>query len=83
MISESTMCTTCKIYHPKTAELHYRSVNFEMLFGCPQFSPEDERKQVNLRFHSSKVELVRVFLEETSAWKNSFDFVRPLGTVYP
>ena len=22
MISESKMCTTCKIYHPKTAELH-------------------------------------------------------------
>ena len=32
-----------------------------MSFRCLQFSPKYERKQVDLRFHSSKVEFVRSF----------------------
>ena len=46
-----------------------RSVNFEMSFWCHQFLQENEGKQVDLRFHSSKVELVRslIGLEETMA----------------
>ena len=30
-------------------------------FFCLQFPPKKERKQVNLRLHSSKVEFVRMF----------------------
>ena len=30
-------------------------------FWCLQFSPKNEQKQVNLRFHSSKVEFVPSF----------------------
>ena len=33
-----------------------------MSFWCLQFYPKNERKQVNLRFHSSKVEFVPLFL---------------------
>ena len=32
-----------------------------MSFWCLQFSPKTEQKQVNLRFHSSKVEFIRMF----------------------
>ena len=38
-----------------------RSVNFEMSFCCLQFLPKNERKQVDLRYHSSKVVFVRSF----------------------
>ena len=38
-----------------------RSVNFEMSFGCFQFLPNNEQKQVDLRYHSSKVEFFRSF----------------------
>ena len=34
-------------------------------------------KEHDLRYHSSKVEFVCLFLEETSTWKNHFDFVWP------
>ena len=54
-----------------------RSDNFEMSFWYLQFPPKNERKQVDLRFHSSKIEFVR-FLEETSTYKNHFDFFWPL-----
>ena len=37
------------------------SINLEMSFWCLQFLPKKERKQVNLRFNSSKVEFVRLF----------------------
>ena len=32
-----------------------------MSFWCLQFPPKNEQKQVDLRFHSSKVELIRLF----------------------
>ena len=32
-----------------------------MLYWCLQFPPKNERKQVDLRYHSSKVEFVRSF----------------------
>ena len=54
------------------------SVNFEMSFWCLQFLQKNHQKQVDLRYHSSKVEFVVCFLEESSDWKNPFDFVWPL-----
>ena len=42
-----------------------------MSFRCLQFPPKNERKQVDLS------RIVR-FLEETSTWKNNFDFFWPL-----
>ena len=42
-------------------EAPLRSVNIEMSFWCPQFLPKNERKQVNLRFNSSKVKFIRPF----------------------
>ena len=39
------------------------------LFWCLQFSPKNKRKQVNLRFHSSKVEFVRSFFGGNVGWK--------------
>ena len=38
-----------------------RSVNFEMYFWCLQVPPKNERKQVDLRYHNSKVEFVLSF----------------------
>ena len=39
---------------------------------CLQFLPTNKRKQVELIFHSIKVEFILRFLEETLAWKNPF-----------
>ena len=47
-----------------------------MSFWCLQFPPKNERKQVSLVVKLNS--FVR-FLEETSAWKNHWDFVRPLA----
>ena len=38
-----------------------RSVNFETVFWGGRFPPRNDQKQVNLRYHSSKVEFVRSF----------------------
>ena len=59
---------------------YQRSVNFEMSFWCLHFLPKNERKQVDLRFHSSKVELatwelVRSFFGRNVGLKKSFEFV--------
>ena len=35
-----------------------------MSYWCHQFPPKNEQKQVDLRYHSSKVEFFRSFLEE-------------------
>ena len=43
-----------------------------MSFWCLQFPPKNERKQVNLRFHSSKVEFVRSFFGGNVYLKISF-----------
>ena len=43
-----------------------------MPFWCLQFSPKKEQKQVNLRFHSSKVEFVRSFFGGNVYLKKSF-----------
>ena len=48
------------------------------LFGVFNFFQRNKQKQVNLRFHSSKIELVCSFFGKTSGWKNHFDFVWPL-----
>ena len=37
------------------------SVNFEMVFWGRRFPPKNERKQVDLRYHSSKVKFVCLF----------------------
>ena len=42
------------------------------LFWVYQFPPKNERKQVNLRFHSSKVEFIRSFFGENVGSKKSF-----------
>ena len=44
-----------------------------MVFWCLQFSPKNERKQVDLRYHSSKVEFLRSFLEEIEDIKTPFE----------
>ena len=43
-----------------------------MSFWCLQFPPKNEQKQVDLRFHGGKVELVCLFFEKTSPWKKLF-----------
>ena len=42
-------------------------------FWGRRFPPKNERKQVDLRYHSSKVEFVRSFLEEIDDPKNLFE----------
>ena len=42
-------------------EMRWRSDNFEMVFWCLRFPTKNEQKQVNLRYHSSKVEILRMF----------------------
>ena len=37
------------------------SFHFETNFWCPQFLPKNERKQVNLSYHGSKVEFICSF----------------------
>ena len=51
-----------------------------MSFWCLQFLPKNEQKQVDLRFHSSKVELVRSFSGRNVSLKKSF---RPCLTFSP
>ena len=46
-----------------------------MSFWCLQFPPKNERKQVDLRYHSSEVEFIYWVLEETSDWKNLFELL--------
>ena len=53
-------------------KLNLRSVNFEMSFCCLQFPPKNERKKVNLRLHSSKVEFVHSFFGGNVGLKKSF-----------
>ena len=43
-----------------------------MCFWCLQFPPKNERKQVDLRFHSNKVEFVRSFFRGNIYLKKSF-----------
>ena len=43
-----------------------------MSFWCLQFPPKNERKQVDLWFHSSKVEFVRLFFGRNGGLKKSF-----------
>ena len=43
-----------------------------MYFWCLQFPPKNERKQVNLRFHSSKVEFIRSFFGRNVGLKKPF-----------
>ena len=43
-----------------------------MSFWCLQFPPKNERKQVDLRFHSSKVEFVRSFFGGNVGLKKLF-----------
>ena len=50
-----------------------------MSFWCLQFPPKNERKQVNLRFHSSDVKFVLLFFGGKVGLKNRFNFVRPIG----
>ena len=42
-------------------KVHQSSDNFEMDFWCLRFPPKNERKQVDLRYHSSKDEFFRSF----------------------
>ena len=43
-----------------------------MVFWGRRFPPKKERNQVDLRYHSGKVELVRSFLEEIDDPKKPF-----------
>ena len=49
-----------------------------MSFWCLQFLPKDERKQVDLRYHSSKVEFFFRFLGDIEDIKRHFEINRPL-----
>ena len=49
-----------------------------MSFWCHQFLQENEGKQVDLRFHSSKVELVRSLIGRNDGLKSHFNFFWPL-----
>ena len=51
-----------------------RSVNFKMSFWCLQYPLKNEQKQVNLRFHSSKVKFVCSFFGGNFGLKNHFNF---------
>ena len=43
-----------------------------MSFWCLQFPPKNEQKQVNLRFHNSKLEFVHLFFGGNVGLKKSF-----------
>ena len=43
-----------------------------MSYWCLQFPPKNERKQVNMRFHSRKVEFIHSYLGENFGLKKSF-----------
>ena len=50
-----------------------------MSFGCFQFLPNNEQKQVDLRYHSSKVEFFRSFfgrIEDTRVLLESIDLYK-------
>ena len=49
-----------------------------MSFWCLQFPPKNERKHIDLRFHSIKIELVRSFFGGNVYLKKTFDFFWPL-----
>ena len=43
-----------------------------MVLWCPRFPPKNEQKQVNLRYHSSKVEFLRSFFWGNRRHQNPF-----------
>ena len=43
-----------------------------MSYWCLQFPPKNERKQVNMRFHSRKVEFIHSYLGGNFGLKKSF-----------
>ena len=47
-----------------------------MVFWCLRFPPKNERKQVDLRCHSSKVKFFRSFFGDS---KNHFEIIWPLS----
>ena len=51
---------------------YQRLVNFDIVLLCLQFPPKNEQKQVDLRYHSSKVEFVCSFFGRNVGLKNSF-----------
>ena len=52
--------------------LKMKIVNLEKSYWCLQFPPKNEGKQVNLRFHGSKVEFVCSFFGGNVSLKKSF-----------
>ena len=50
-----------------------------MSFWCLHFPSKNERKQVDLRYHSSKVEFIRSFFGTIEYTKKSFEINWPLG----
>ena len=51
-----------------------------MSFWSLHFLPENERKQVDIKYHSSKVESLVRFLGESRIPKSPFEIIWPLGT---
>ena len=47
-----------------------------MSFWCLQFLPKNERKQVELRYHSSKVEFIRSFFGKIHRFRVLLTFSR-------
>ena len=65
---QDRLCSNCRSNKQKL----YKSDDFEMPFWCLQFPPKNERKHVDLRFHSSKVEFVCSFFGGNIYFKKSF-----------
>ena len=63
-LNQSLYEVMLKLFYPKG----------QLISKCLQFPPKNERKQVDLRFHSSKVEFIRLFFGGNDYLKKSFDF---------
>ena len=57
-------------------------INFKVSFWCHQFLPKTERKQVDLRYHSSKSNFFVRFLGELRIPKSPFEINWPLAPQY-
>ena len=61
----------CPIHNQQRSPPKGQSIS-KCLFWCLQFLPKNERKQVDLMYHSSKVEFVCLFFGRNVGLKKSF-----------
>ena len=62
---EKSMFTTRNFIQNLVSRTKCQLHNFEKSFWCLQILPKNKRKQVDLRYHSGKVEFVHSFLKRS------------------